>query len=1264
MLKLKRVEIHGFKSFYDRTEMKFSGQGIAAVVGPNGCGKSNLSDAINWVLGEQSAKTLRGARMEDVIFAGTRERKALGMATVTMTLVADHSRLREPVHAAAVPAISEPVQDAPEQSSEDTHQPLVASDEPASAHPTKAEAEKAAERSGEITITRRLYRSGESEYLINGKIARLRDIQDLFLGTGLGPESYAIIEQGRIGQILSNKPQDRRAVIEEAAGITKFKMRKRLAEAKLEGAKQNLARVFDILEEVNRQVNSLKRQAAKTKRYGELRTEAIGYLKQVLVGRFQLVERETAKTTSELNLAKSELEKLQKTVAAEEEQQIAVVQASYAVERQLTEARKHLADLQLEAERGRSRLEFQNKQIQQIEHRLTLADQESASVLHQAAETAAELDQHGIQLSSLGEERTAARQILDEKSAERQEAQSFLAERERGLEAFRQQVLRLLSELSSLRSRLSQAETQSAGLAREKNRAQTDEQQSLNDLERIGRAKEELAAQLSTKQIDLVSTVKQRQQAEQSLSEERTALQALRQNLDRLRAEFSRVKARKDSLQDIISHRSYTTETVKRLFTGNAKGHDGLIPLGVLADFLEADPQHERAAEEFLHEELEYVVVRDWADAEQGIALLRNGLEGRATFLVQKPDVSEAAEASFSSTAKAEGVVCRLIDALRFNHLSRASLSLLPRVAKCFLVSSREAAQQLTAQFPDCWFLAPDGVSYHGFSISGGKKTGVGPLALKRELREISQLEKARQQDLVSTEQQAAEVEHNISSLMNHLEGLRQQQQQQEKEVLAFDHETRKLAEEHQRVGARLSSARLEMNRVSREHGKLEELLASTRSELEKRELAKAEKEEALEDAREQWGNLQLDLARITEEHSALRAKLASFEERHRSLLSLEVRLQTRSKELEHRRNNLAQDKQRLSAERDQLRIDNAELMGKGTQLEENVGVSRNTVQQLSTREVEQRTQISRKEEGLKLLRHAVHEWQETRSALQVTLARLESDLQHLDENSRNELQQPVREIAAELRLISEENELAELDNKYQELRRKIEGLGPINPQALEEFEEAEHRQNFLNVQRQDLIDSIRDTEKAIQDLDRESRKRFTEAFHLINENFKEIFKTLFGGGIAEMRLTDEENVSESGIDIVASPPGKRLQSVLLLSGGEKALTAMALLMAVFQYTPSPFCILDEVDAPLDEPNIQRLTRLLHTMAEQTQFIVITHSKRTMEAAQALYGVTMQEPGVSRLVSVKFNSTGAEIAGRNTAEKNNPPSPFREFAAV
>ncbi len=375
MLKLKRVEIQGFKSFFDRTEMRFNGNGIAAVVGPNGCGKSNLSDAISWVLGEQSAKSLRGARMEDVIFAGTRERKPLGMASVTMTLVDPRLHGEGPVEVVTADEV-----DPTANVHTDTAGVATSVNGHAHGH-VKAEGTSitaAHAHNGEVTITRRLFRSGDSEYLINGRAARLRDIQDIFMGTGLGPESYAIIEQGRIGQILSNKPADRRSVIEEAAGITRFKTKKRLAEAKLEGAKQNLARVFDILEEVGRQCNSLKRQASKAKRYQELRTDMVAHLRVALTGRFRMLEREAAKLALDLNQATQEFQTLSAQVTEKDAEQTRLLEQSYKTEAELTENRGKLAELKVDAERTRGRLESQSKQIAGIEQRLTQGETETA----------------------------------------------------------------------------------------------------------------------------------------------------------------------------------------------------------------------------------------------------------------------------------------------------------------------------------------------------------------------------------------------------------------------------------------------------------------------------------------------------------------------------------------------------------------------------------------------------------------------------------------------------------------------------------------------------------------------------------------------------------------------------------------------------------------------------------------------------------------------------------------------------------------------
>jgi chromosome segregation protein len=1067
----------------------------------------------------------------------------------------------------------------------------------------------------------------------------LRDIQDLFLGTGLGPESYAIIEQGRIGQILSNKPQDRRSVIEEAAGITKFKTRKRLAEARLEGAKQNLSRVFDILEEVTRQVNSLKRQAAKTKRYGELRAEGTAYLRQVLAAKFKLLEREAAQVAIELSLATNELRDLQTAVSAREADQSATQESSYETERRLTEARKQLADLQLEAERTRGRLEFQVRQIEQIGQRLSASQVEERELARQEEEGRAELTQQSVELTALELERQSARGLLDAKSQERQDAQARLTERELGLETTRQEVLRLLGESSSLKNRIAQAEAQQTSSDRESIRARAEEQQAELDLTRILGVREQLSERLVARQSELTSVTDQRRAVEQELQSKRSALNETRHSVERFRSEYSRIKARRDSLTEVLSHRTYTTETVKRLFTAiELDKAQGLKPVGVLADFIEVDSQFEKATEEFLHEELEFVVVRDWADAERGIDLLRTDLDGRATFLVEQHEGPAGdAGSAIRKPSSDEGIVTSLRTALRFtNGLSHAPLELLPRVSNCFLTSDRASAQRLAVEYPDCSFLAPDGVSYQGHAVSGGKKTGAGPLGLKRELREVSDLERRKQDELNAEQSQLMELERETASLGEQLELLRTKQQAEEKDVLALDHESRKLAEEFQRVNTRLSSVKLELERIVRDRSGIDERLELDRVQLEAKETARAEQEEALELARAQLQGQQTELTQISEEHATLRANLASFEERQRALTGNCARLEARIQELESRRANLSRESELLATERANLETNNTELTAAAEQLVASEAEVNARVRELAQHESDLRAKLALAEEELKNLRAAVETGQDTRSALQVTLARLESDLKHLQQTAQNELDTTLEQLSEGMDVVPDEAGLAEIDARYQEVRRKIEALGPVNPQALEEFEEAQQRQEFLNAQRQDLLDSIRDTEKAIHEIESESQKRFGEAFHAINAYFKEMFSNLFGGGVGEMRLTDPENLAESGIDIVASPPGKKLQNVLLLSGGEKSLTAMALLMSIFQYTPSPFCVLDEVDAPLDEPNIERLTKLLRAMSEQTQFIVITHAKRTMEAAQSLYGVTMQEPGVSKLVSVKF----------------------------
>ena len=1208
MLKLKRIELQGFKSFCDRTELRFNGEGIAAVVGPNGCGKSNISDAISWVLGEQSAKSLRGTRMEDVIFAGTRDRKPLGMASVTMTLV-DPERYQE--------------------------------------HKIQAVEEGQPHKPAEITITRRLYRSGESEYLIDGRPARLRDIQDIFMGTGLGPESYAIIEQGRIGQILSSKPQDRRSVIEEAAGITKFKTRKRLAEAKLEGAKQNLARVYDILEEVTRQVNSLKRQASKARRYAELKEELDAGLRVVLSGKYRLLERDAAKTAIELNMAANELRTLTEQVTEKERSHEQAQSACFELERQLTATRQQLADENLQAERTRGKLESQVKEIGVIEHRIAQAEKDSQELGARLETLNNESEGQKASLGELEAQIGEARARMLEINQQREALQTRVRERERAIEAGRQVILRLLGEASTLKNQLAQIDEYLAGIDRETARSTREEEVALAEIERLEVSKKQLSETLAQRQLELETVVNERRHTEESLAERRRLVAEVRRQIDGLKNEVSQIRARKESLEQVLAHRTYTTESVKRLFAAFEKGKAaGIKPLGVLADYVEVDPQFEKPAEEFLHEELEYVVVESWNEASRGLDFIRGELDGRATFLVHpEPNGHPQGHLPEPPIGPETGISARLSEALRLtNGFRDRAVDLLPRLTLCFLAEDHAAAQRLAVTYPHLYFLLPDGVSYHGHTVTGGRKTGAGPLAMKREAREQATRLAAKQAALETENAHLEELIREVTALEAELERLRALQQAREKDRVALDHDIRKVGDDLSRAGSRLSVARLELERLRRDAGRSAEQREKNRAAVAEKEQLRAQREEALEAERQDLEKLEAEGTGIGEEHAATRAGLAGLEERHRGQRASMARTEQQLRETLARRNAIAPEIERLGEQRARLLADNIELDRKAAALAGDIGALEALVNEMAAQDAAQREQLRAGEEDLKTTRAGVEALHQKRSEIEVDLVRKQAELKFLDETSRKELNCPVEELAAADDPLPADDAIAEAEQAANEVRNRIESLGPVNPAAMEEFQEAQQRHDFLSAQRQDLIDSIRDTEKAIQEIDVVSRQKFSEAFQAINDHFRQAFQKLFGGGTGEMRLTDQENLAESGIDIVCSPPGKRLQNVLLLSGGEKAMAAMALLMAIFRYQPSPFCVMDEVDAPLDESNVGRLNSLLQEMAHQTQFVLITHSKRTMEVAQALYGVTMQEPGVSRLVSVRFNATAEAAA--------------------
>jgi len=768
MLKLKKIHILGFKSFCDRTEVTVAGTGIAVVVGPNGCGKSNILDGVTWVLGEQSAKTLRGSHMQDLIFAGTRDRKALGMAEVTLTMidpeayegpvavepevVVDHEgpadwdeqeiRRQRAAEAEEIIANEQPGQVTEEEAGEgaEAHGEESAAESAAASQGPQGVVLKIRRRKfqskpqkGEVIITRRLFRTGESEYLLNGKLCRLRDIQDIFMGTGLGPESYAIIGQERIGQLLSSKPYERRAIVEEAAGITRFKTRKRLAELRLESAKQNLARVDDIFEEVTRQMNSLKRQAAKAERYAAVREELRGKLRVVLASRMAAMDADQARLEQEIAALTEQVNRSVEEITQQEASQHALTERGYELDREVLEAQTRASGAAVELERAAARERSNTERVSELEARI--------------AASGAELEQTRTQLAGIEEERAQHKTFLETAAGEAHEFHAKVEARqhearsaaeevftvERELETERRHAMHLLTLSGNARNYIAQGEESLAALELEAERLEAEMAQARIEQENLG-------AQTGESRLRFASADATVKRLEQEIAKLRETLQAKRSDesarraqANQLRGEQAAVLGRRDSLQALIRNHGYATDSVRRLLKPGALG-PSIAPVGTLADFVEVSGEYEGVVDEFLREELNYVVVESWGAAEEGVRVLKTS-DGRATFLIH----SDAQGVLFETSEDPVGEpgITPLRDAVKvLNGFGRSLEAVLPKLRHGYLTENSVDAQRLALRYMHAYFLTPDGECFHRSTVTGGKPASEGPLALKRELRE------------------------------------------------------------------------------------------------------------------------------------------------------------------------------------------------------------------------------------------------------------------------------------------------------------------------------------------------------------------------------------------------------------------------------------------------------------------------------------------------------------------------------------------------
>ncbi len=1190
MLKLRRIELIGFKSFSDRGEITVHDTGVTAIVGPNGCGKSNVSDAIAWVLGEQSAKSLRGEKMEDVIFNGTRNRPPMGMAEVTITL-------------------TEIANGNGNGNGNGSGNGVAPKD---------------------VVVQRRLYRSGESTYLIDGKPCRLRDIQEIFLGTGLGPNSYAIIEQGRIGQLLSSKPSDRRALIEEAAGITKFKAKRKLAESRLEAARQNLSRVNDILAEVDRHRNSLKRQAGKARRYIELRRRMRQILSAVFSTRAEMLIDQQEKLEISVVLMSAEGKRLEQEI----EHLNALVHQrrtdAGSLERNLEEMKERRSGIELEHQKTAQRVERLQDQITSLEERKRSLTADRTRAVEELEKNARQREGKKLQLASIDAEKEIVRLDLDRTTAGLSDLSDRRNTEERAVEQLRQQQFETVGREARLRNEVSSRNEINRRLTVQIERLeqeQSEAREQASVLERqLNAAREEYAGQqtgFGALQADL-------REAEETHSrykvEHANAMTAAAEAKTREES----IRNRLQTIGELAIHRAYSTESVQQFF--NAVRAQDWAPLGILADFIEVDPEYESLVEDFLRWKLQYVVIEDRNQARRALELVKNVSKGRLDCFLLDGNTRPEPVVPIEGAMPVSSVV-------RFDERVRHFAEY---IRDAYIVDSVERAWELSEKYPSFEFVARTGEMVRGYVISWGEHEELGPLSLKREIRELD-----RNMDLARRQTAALENEaFRVGELAAKTEMLKSrlgiELQEAEKAMLSMDHHVRSIATDFDRAKQRFNVTESEAGRLADERDQLQRELAKAETELV--EIAGARKaiEANIEEYSRQSEKLRFEADRLLRDLAGLQSQLAVLEERRLAglremtvLEEQEIDLDGRTKHAELQIQYAGEQQDETRATIQSLEVACAELIEERGRLDAVIAENMAALEEL-------RRELHGAETQWDENRALLDSWKDRHNALEIQRAEVDSDLKHLSETCNNELNETIESVCLNYFEALPPTELEARENEYRDLREKLESMGAVNMMAVEEHQEAEERFQFLTTQRQDLLDSIRDTTQAIEEIDSVCRRQFKEAFEAINAGFRQSFVSLFGGGHGELRLLEnaeegERRQDDAGVEVVAQPPGKKLQNVLLLSGGEKALTALALLIALFRYKPSPFCILDEVDAPLDDANVDRFAQMVREMSTTTQFIVITHSKRTMETASHLYGVTMEEPGISKIVSVKLN---------------------------
>ncbi|CAG1065710.1 structural maintenance of chromosome 3 (chondroitin sulfate proteoglycan 6) [uncultured bacterium] len=1181
-MKIKKISIHGFKSFVDKVTLHFPA-GTSGIIGPNGCGKSNIVDAIRWVLGEQNARHLRGKHMEDIIFNGSENRKPLGMAEVVLTF---------------------------------SNEGGLASSRFANFT--------------EIEISRRLYRSGESEYYINKVQSRLKDIVDLFTDTGIGTRAYSIIEQGQVGWLITAKAEERRSIFEEAAGINKFKHKKDAALRRLESTRENLTRVNDIISEVKRQLNSLNRQAKKAERYKALKEELKTLELTLSSLEFTKMREALSSVSKRLEAVKDEEVAAGTLIAAKEEQAEELKVEHLGVEGEYKGIRERVFEAERaiqNEEQGRALAQMRIEELGRSQERLRVEIEEIASSREGASKEIEALRQSLSELASLIDADSAK---LNENSKSLETVSSELRAREEAQRALKAESFKISSRFSDIRNAIGNCLRDEEHLRAREAKARTEIEAAAGAL-----ASKEEPIKALRENIAAASSRKESLQAE--LTGVRQSLEVFEKDRSEKAREISRTKdeySKASAMLATLESMDRNLESVKGGAKAIMQRQDKTGVYGLIADCIETNPGYERAVEAVLADKLQYVLVESHREGVDAIEYLKSKNGGRASFV----PVSEARPAATPVPAQAGQLsgVRELVKELRIKEGFDAIVTCL--LGDVFVADNLETAISAWKESGGYrTFVTAEGeiIDGQGVMTGGSALSGSGILQRRGEIKKIKASAEVLGQQISVLEQELKSLDEKILSEKGNIDALRERLHKSEIEKVNLGSELKRQEDDAERLRRTRDSLTAEVADAERK-------LAETGT----KKAALSREREGLE------GNIagiDSKIAAIGEEASGLMRKKeeisAIVTEARVKLASSRERLESGKREVSTKERSIEESGRRIEAKKAEIERGRQEIATKENEAEaikERLEALLSTIDGIKKEEVAKAetldalsTQIKTIEHELKEVKGKYTEAQELKGELTIEVREMELAIKGLNER----MQEKYGTFLQEYRPAEGEAvpDMESLEENREGLREKIASIGEVSLSALEEFNDLERRHQFLLDQQADLTKSVDALHTAIQRINRTTREKFRTTFDEINAKFQETFPRFFNGGRAELRLTEESNdILEAGVEIAAQPPGKRLQNITLLSGGEKALTATALIFAIFLIKPSPFCLLDEVDAPLDDANIDRFNMFVRDMSKISQFLLITHNKKTMEMADALYGITMQEPGVSKMITLKF----------------------------